>query len=123
MIEISNLKKSFDDVPVLRGISMTIRDGETVAVIGASGSGKSVLLKHIIGLLTPDEGTVIVDGIHVEHATEKQIQHTRSRIGFLFQGAALFDSMTVEENITLGLRDHQTRGLLMRGPVDDVPNG
>jgi phospholipid/cholesterol/gamma-HCH transport system ATP-binding protein len=123
MIEIRNLKKSFDGAPVLRGVSITIHDGETVAVIGASGSGKSVLLKHIIGLLTPDEGAVIVDGIHVEHASEKQIQHIRSRIGFLFQGAALFDSMTVEENITLGLRDHQTRGLLMRGTVGENPQG
>lgn len=103
MIEIRNLKKSFDDNDVLRGIDITIHDGETVAIIGESGCGKSVLIKHIIGLLKPDSGTVKVDGIDITTAKEEVLYSLRRRIGFLFQGAALFDSMTVYENIVLGL--------------------
>ncbi len=103
MIEIHNLKKSFDDNEVLRGIDITIHDGETVAIIGESGCGKSVLLKHIIGLLQPDSGTVKVDGISIADAKEDVLYALRRRIGFLFQSAALFDSMTVYENIVLGL--------------------
>ena len=103
MIEIRNLKKSFDDQEVLRGIDITIHDGETVAIIGESGCGKSVLLKHIIGLLHPDSGTVTVDGISITEAKEEVLYALRRRIGFLFQSAALFDSMTVYENIVLGL--------------------
>lgn len=103
MIEIRNLKKSFGDNEVLRGINITIHDGETVAIIGESGCGKSVLIKHIIGLLQPDSGSVIVDGIHIAEAGEELLYSLRRRIGFLFQSAALFDSMTVYENIVLGL--------------------
>ncbi len=103
MIEIKNLKKSFGEQEVLRGINITIHDGETVAIIGESGCGKSVLLKHIIGLLQPDSGTVTVDGIHISEAKEEQLYSLRRRIGFLFQSAALFDSMTVYENVVLGL--------------------
>jgi len=109
MIEIKGLEKSFGKNPVLRGIDLTIHDGETVAVIGQSGCGKSVLLKHIIGLLKPDAGDVIVDGISIKKASEGELHAVRSRIGFLFQSAALFDSMTVADNITLGLREHGTR--------------
>ncbi|MFI5263721.1 MAG: ABC transporter ATP-binding protein [Candidatus Kapaibacterium sp.] len=103
MIEISNLKKSFGENDVLRGIDITIHDGETVAVIGESGCGKSVLLKHIIGLLHPDSGSVKVDGIDIATASEEVLYSLRRRIGFLFQSSALFDSMTVYENIILGL--------------------
>lgn len=103
MIEIRNLTKSFGDNEVLRGINITIHDGETVAIIGESGCGKSVLLKHIIGLLHPDSGTVTVDGIVIAEAGEELLYSLRRRIGFLFQSAALFDSMTVYENIVLGL--------------------
>ena len=103
MIEVTNLKKSFDAQPVLKGINLTIHDGETVAIIGESGCGKSVLLKHIIGLLTPDEGTVLLDGINIADSGEEVLYSLRRRIGFLFQSAALFDSMTVYENIVLGL--------------------
>jgi phospholipid/cholesterol/gamma-HCH transport system ATP-binding protein len=109
VIEITNLKKSFDDEPVLKGISITIHDGETVAIIGESGCGKSVLLKHIIGLLIPDEGSVTVDGIVISEASEDVIYALRRRIGFLFQSAALFDSMTVFENIVLGLWEEGER--------------
>lgn len=109
MIEIRGLEKSFGKQQVLRGIDLTIPDGETLAIIGQSGSGKSVMLKHIIGLLRPDEGEVVVDGVHVAKAKTKQLEELRSRIGFLFQSAALFDSMNVAENITLGLREHGMR--------------
>jgi phospholipid/cholesterol/gamma-HCH transport system ATP-binding protein len=109
MIEIRGLEKSFGKQQVLRGIDLTIPDGQTIAIIGQSGSGKSVMLKHIIGLLRPDEGEVVVDGVHVAKAKTNQLEELRSRIGFLFQSAALFDSMNVAENITLGLREHGTR--------------
>ncbi|MEP7235197.1 MAG: ATP-binding cassette domain-containing protein [Ignavibacteriota bacterium] len=103
MIEISKLKKSFGENEVLRGIDITINDGETVAIIGESGCGKSVLLKHIIGLMHPDSGSVTVDGVNMIEATETMLYSVRRRIGFLFQSAALFDSMTVYENTVLGL--------------------
>jgi phospholipid/cholesterol/gamma-HCH transport system ATP-binding protein len=105
LIEIIDLKKSFDGQAVLRGITATIHDGETVAIIGESGCGKSVLLKHIVGLLKPDSGSVTVDGIAIADASEDNLYSLRRRIGFLFQSAALFDSMTVFENIVLGLRE------------------
>ena len=109
MISIKNLKKSFGALEVLRGISFDIADGETVAIIGQSGCGKSVLLKHIIGLMKPDAGEVIIDGINASKARHLALQKLRINIGFLFQGAALFDSMTVMENVTLGLREHGER--------------
>ncbi len=109
MIEIRNLQKSFGAQTVLRGINLAIRDGETVAIIGQSGCGKSVLIKHIIGLLRPEAGEVIVDGTNMSQAPEKELERSRRNIGFLFQGSALFDSMTVLENVTLGLREHGER--------------
>jgi phospholipid/cholesterol/gamma-HCH transport system ATP-binding protein len=109
MIEIRNLQKSFDEQTVLRGIDITIADGETVAIIGQSGCGKSVLLKHIIGLMKPDEGEVLVDGVNMSTADTSELERIRRQFGFLFQGAALFDSMTVRENVTLGLWEHGDR--------------
>lgn len=109
MIEIRGLEKSFGEQQVLRGIDLRVQDGETLAVIGQSGCGKSVLLKHIIGLLKPDAGEVFVDGVNVGEAKTKQLEEVRSKIGFLFQSAALFDSMNVADNITLGLREHGMR--------------
>ena len=109
MIELQDIHKTFGAGNVLDGVSMSISDGETVAIIGQSGCGKSVLLKHIIGLLEADSGTVTVDGLNVATATEKQIYKMRRKIGFLFQSAALFDSMTVYENIVLGLWEHGER--------------
>ncbi len=106
MISIIDLHKSFGAQEVLRGVSFDIADGETVAIIGQSGCGKSVLLKHIIGLLKPDTGNVIVDGVNVSHGRQADLQKLRRNFGFLFQGSALFDSMNVLENITLGLREH-----------------
>jgi phospholipid/cholesterol/gamma-HCH transport system ATP-binding protein len=103
MIEIKNLKKSFGRKQVLRGVDLNIEKGKTTVIIGSSGCGKSVLLKHIIGLLKPDEGSVIIDGEDITKMTDKEMYKVRNKFGFLFQSAALFDSMTVAENIGLGL--------------------
>jgi len=106
MIEIKNLKKSFGKKEVLRGVNLNINLGKTTFVIGSSGCGKSVLLKHIVGLLKPDEGNVLIDGEDITKMTEKEVYRVRNKFGFLFQGAALFDSMTVGENIGLGLKEN-----------------
>lgn len=105
MIEIVNLHKSFYDNHVLRGVNLKIYDGETLVIIGKSGCGKSVLLKHIMGILKPDEGKVFVDGIDINHS-ESNLFEIRKRFGMVFQGAALFDSLTVAENVIIGLREH-----------------
>jgi len=106
MIEVRDLYKSFGEKPVLQGVDVTIETGESVTIIGQSGGGKSVLLKHLVGLLTPDSGSVLVDGRDITHARRKDIYDIRKKIGVLFQGAALFDSMTVQDNVALGLRTH-----------------
>jgi len=103
MIEIINLFKSFKDKKVLQGVNLTIKKGETIAIIGRSGCGKSVLLKHIVGLLEPDSGVVKVEGAAIKDLGKKELYEIRRKFGFLFQGAALFDSMTVEENVALPL--------------------
>ncbi len=103
MIKIKELHKSFGNQKVLTGINLDIRDGETIAIIGRSGCGKSVLIKHIIGLLKPDNGFVEVDGKIVNQLNEQELYDLRKNFGFLFQGAALFDSLTVEENVGLAL--------------------
>jgi phospholipid/cholesterol/gamma-HCH transport system ATP-binding protein len=103
MIEISNLHKSFSSNKVLRGVNLDIDTGETLVIIGRSGCGKSVLIKHIVGLLYPDEGYVKVEGKRVDEMNFKELYKLRTKFGFLFQGSALFDSMTVEENIILPL--------------------
>ena len=107
MISIQGLKKSFQNgKKVLDAVNLEIQTGETLAVIGQSGCGKSVLLKHIIGLLIPDAGTVHIDGKNIHAMSEKELYLLRLRFGFLFQGAALFDSMTVMENVALGLTEN-----------------
>ena len=103
MIELDNVYKSFGDNQVLKGLSLKINMGEALAIIGRSGCGKSVLLKHIIGLLKPDSGTVSVEGYDINKIKEADLYELRKKFGFLFQGAALFDSMTVGENISLPL--------------------
>jgi phospholipid/cholesterol/gamma-HCH transport system ATP-binding protein len=103
MIEIYNLHKSFGSKKVLDGINLKIETGETIVIIGRSGSGKSVLIKHIVGLLNPDDGYVIVENLRVDELNEKDLYNLRRKFGFLFQGSALFDSMTVEENVALPL--------------------
>ncbi len=108
MIEIKNLKKSFGSKPVLRGVDINIHEGKTTVIIGASGCGKSVLLKHIVGLLKPDEGHILIDGEDITTMTEKQIYAIRKKFGFLFQSAALFDSMSVGDNVGIALRENTT---------------
>jgi phospholipid/cholesterol/gamma-HCH transport system ATP-binding protein len=107
MIEIKNLKKKFDTNSVLNGVNLNINDGETLVIIGSSGCGKSVLLKHIIGLIRPDSGEVIFEGKNIFDLTEKELYSIRENFGFLFQGSALFDSMNVEENVGLALKENR----------------
>ena len=99
MIEVRDLKKSFGPVPVLQGVTFTVQKGEAVVIIGASGGGKSILLKHLIGLITPDQGEVCIDGRSMAGLNERQLLQIRRKFGMLFQGAALFDSLNVEQNI------------------------
>jgi phospholipid/cholesterol/gamma-HCH transport system ATP-binding protein len=103
MIEIKDLHKKFNEKIVLDGVNLTIEDGETIVIIGRSGCGKSVLLKHILGLLQPDSGFVKVENHIISQLVQKELYEVRRKFGFLFQGAALFDSMTVEENVGLPL--------------------
>lgn len=106
MIEIKNLWRTFNGEPVLKGLNLTIRSGETVVVIGRSGCGKSVLLKHIIGILKPDAGEIWIDGVEITRLPEKELNEVRKKFGMLFQGAALFDSLNVYENVAFGLLEH-----------------
>jgi phospholipid/cholesterol/gamma-HCH transport system ATP-binding protein len=106
MIEIIDVHKSFGPHRVLRGVNLTIERGMTTTIIGRSGEGKSVLLKIIIGLFKPDSGVVRIDGDDITKYRRERIIALRRRFGFLFQSAALFDSMTVDENVGLGLREH-----------------
>ncbi|MEK7172912.1 MAG: ATP-binding cassette domain-containing protein, partial [Patescibacteria group bacterium] len=103
MIEIKKLTKSFENNQVLKGIDLSIKNGETMAVMGASGSGKSVLLKLIVGLLAPDDGKIWIDGKEITNLSEKQMDKVRQNIGMVFQSGALFDSLTVGENISFSL--------------------
>lgn len=105
MIELKDVYKRFGEQVILDGVNFTVNDGETVALLGPSGTGKSVLLKHIIGLIRPDRGTVIVDGKLVGKLKRKELAELRASIGYVFQNGALFDSMDVFENIKLGLTD------------------
>lgn len=107
MIEIIGLEKSFGEQHVLRKVNLTINEGETLAIIGRSGCGKSVMLKHIVGLLMPDAGYVKVEGQIISELNAKDLYEIRRKFGFLFQGAALFDSMTVEENVALPLVENK----------------
>jgi phospholipid/cholesterol/gamma-HCH transport system ATP-binding protein len=104
VIEFQDVHKAFGDTPVLQGLSLKIQDAETVVIIGYSGTGKSVALKHIVGLLQPDAGDVIVDGQAVSTLNRDGLTALREGIGYVFQFAALFDSLTVAENLALGLR-------------------
>ena len=106
MIDIIDVHKSFGNHHVLKGINLKIQKGESVVVIGGSGSGKSVLLKHIIGLLKPDKGTVMVDNIDLSKLSENELNEVRKKFGMLFQSSALFDSMKVWENVGFGLKRH-----------------
>ena len=103
-IEITNLKKAFGEKEVLKGIDISFDQGKINMIIGASGSGKSVMLKCIVGLHRPDSGTVMYDGVNFYESSIREVKNIRQHIGMLFQGSALFDSMTVEENISFPLR-------------------
>lgn len=105
MIEMTGVCKRFGDQTVLDGVNLTIRQGETMALLGYSGAGKSVLLKHINGLLHPDSGKIVVDGLVVSDLLRNELAALRNGIGYVFQNGALFDSETVFENIKLGITD------------------
>jgi phospholipid/cholesterol/gamma-HCH transport system ATP-binding protein len=104
MIEVRALKKQFGSQVILDGVDFRIETGDSAAIIGRSGGGKSVLLKHIIALLQPDSGDVLIDGESIVRMTERQLLRVREKFGMVFQGAALFDSMTVAENVGFPLR-------------------
>ncbi len=105
MIAVRSLAKKIGEQEILRGVDLNVARGETLAIIGRSGGGKSVLLKHLVGLMEPDAGEIWVDGQNIIGLTERQLGAVREKIGILFQGAALFDSMTVAENIAFPLRE------------------
>jgi len=114
MIETRALKKSFGPQSILDGVDLRIESGESVVIIGRSGGGKSVLLKHLIGLLQPDSGDVLVDGENISRMNERQLLRVREKFGMVFQGAALFDSMTVAENVAFPL---QRKGKCTSGEI------
>jgi phospholipid/cholesterol/gamma-HCH transport system ATP-binding protein len=104
MIQLKNVHKAFGPKRVLDGFTLDVPEGETMVIIGYSGTGKSVALKHIVGLLEPDEGEVWVDGLNVPELPRRELYALRSKIGYVFQFAALFDSFTIGENVAMGLR-------------------
>ncbi len=106
MIEFIDVGKSFGPKVVLKGFTLKVAEGDTLSLVGFSGSGKSVALKHIVGLMTPDEGTIRVDGLDVPSLPREELYELRRKVGFVFQFAALFDSMTIAENLSMGLIKH-----------------
>src|SRR5277367_1343328 len=104
MIQMQNVFKSFGSNRVLRGCTFDVRDGETLTVIGGSGTGKSVTLKLMLGLLKPDQGRIVVDGQEISHMHEEELSKVQKNFSYVFQGGALFDSMTVGENVAFGLQ-------------------
>ena len=107
MIEIIDLHKSFGEHPVLTGINLSVPEGSTCVILGGSGSGKTVLMKHMIGLLKPDKGQVIIDGEDIVPLGSDELERVRRKFGMVFQAAALFDSMTVYDNVAFPLREHR----------------
>jgi phospholipid/cholesterol/gamma-HCH transport system ATP-binding protein len=105
MIAVRSLAKKIGEQEILRGVDLEVQTGETLAIIGRSGGGKSVLLKHLVGLIAPDAGEIWIDGQNIIGMNERQLGTIRVKVGILFQGGALFDSMTVEENIAFPLRE------------------
>src|SRR5882757_2295301 len=121
MIRVCSLKKKIEQQEILRGIDLEIATGETLAIIGRSGGGKSVLLKHLVGLMTPDAGEIWIQGQNIIGMTERQLGEIRKKVGILFQGGALFDSMTVEENIAFPLREAGERDpKVLRAKVEEM---
>jgi len=107
-IDLVGLAKTFDGNQVLRGVDLTVRPGESLTIIGGSGTGKSVLLRLIIGLMKPDAGQIRLEGINIVPLRETELLQVRRRIGMVFQGSALFDSLSVGENVAFALREHTT---------------
>src|SRR6478672_9454320 len=107
MIQLVDVYKSFGPKHVLEGFTLDVKEGETMVIIGYSGTGKSVAIKHIVGLLEPDDGRVIVDDFEVPLLSRRELYKLRARIGYVFQFAALFDSFTIGENVAMGLRKQQ----------------
>ena len=105
MIKVEDLYKKFDGNEVLKGVDLEINKGRLIAIVGGSGCGKSVLLKHVVGLMKPDRGRVLVDGKDISLLKGRDLAHIRKRLGFLFQGGALFDSLTVFDNVAFPLRE------------------
>lgn len=130
MIRVVDLHKSFGEKKVLQGINLEVKRGETLVIIGQSGSGKSILIKHLIGLMLPDEGEIFVDGAEITRMNEEDRYKVRSKFAMLFQGAALFDSLTVLENVRFGLErytdfpdekiDEMARDALRRVGLKDI---
>ncbi len=116
LIEVQRVCTSFDGTPILRGVNLTVQRGTTVVILGTSGAGKSVLLKSIIGLMTPSAGSITIDGKEIVGMEPKQLYVVRKRMGYLFQGAALYDSMSVRENLEFPLR---RRGMMEDGGMDE----
>src|SRR3954454_25381437 len=104
MIRLVDVYKAFGDREILAGFSLDVQEGETMVIIGYSGTGKSVAIKHIVGLLEPDAGTVFVDGKEVPKLSRRELYRLRAKIGYVFQFAALFDSLTIGDNVAMGLR-------------------
>ncbi|MGH7475164.1 MAG: ABC transporter ATP-binding protein [Longimicrobiales bacterium] len=119
MVEFREVHKSFD-VPVLAGVNLSIGTGEAIAIVGRSGTGKSVLLKTTIGLVEPDRGDVLVDGESVYHSDRGAVERIRRKVGYVFQHAALFDSMTVFDNVAQGLPESELRRLPRREVLERV---
>lgn len=110
IVEVLDLRKAFDGNEVLRGLTWSLDKGETLVVMGGSGSGKTVLLRHLAGLIRPDSGQVRVFGVNIESLSEEELLPIRRRMGYVFQGAALFDSLSAEENVAYPLREHTNLG-------------
>jgi phospholipid/cholesterol/gamma-HCH transport system ATP-binding protein len=110
IVEVDDVHKSFETVEVLKGVSFRLDKGERLVVMGGSGSGKTVLLRLIDGLIHPDSGGIRLFGQNIEHLSEEELLPIRRRLGYVFQGAALFDSLTVEENVGYPLREHTELG-------------
>src|SRR5947208_9164456 len=122
MIAVRDLRKAIGGEEILRGIEVDVAVGEKLVIIGRSGGGKSVLLKHLIGLMQPDAGEIWVSGNNIIGMSERQLTAIRQKVGILFQSGALFDSMTVEDNIAFPLREAGMRdGKAMRARVNEVP--
>jgi len=121
MITVRSLAKKIGEQEILRGVDLEVATGETLAIIGRSGGGKSVLLKHLVGLMEPDAGEIWIEGKNITGMNERQLGAIRRKVGILFQGGALFDSMTVEENIAFPLREAGERSPdVLRAKVDEM---